>query len=58
METDQKLSDHVRAALSVLDSARDQLADERIPVHREAIVMELTQAEMSLRRALHLIGGE
>ena len=51
------LSDHLADALHSLDKARKALVDERV-IRREAVVYELTQAELSVSRVIGLIAGE
>ena len=51
------LSDHLAEALHCLDKARKALVDERV-IRREAVVYELTQAELSVSRVIGLIAGE
>ena len=51
------LTDELAAALAALERARVAVADEKI-VHREAVVREIVNAELSVRRVLHLISGE
>lgn len=50
------LSDYLLEALAALDRARRATQDEKI-VHREVVVREITAAETSLARVLHLIAG-
>jgi hypothetical protein len=51
------LSDHLADALHALHKARKAVADEKI-IRREAVVREITQAELSVSRVIGLIAGE
>jgi len=51
------LSDHLMDALAALYRARKELAHESTPVARETLLMEVTQAEMSISRVIGLIAG-
>ena len=50
------LSDHILEALAAMNRAREAVKDEVVN-HRETVIRELTSAEMSLARVLHLITG-
>ena len=51
------LIDHLMDALAALYRARKALAHESTPVVRETLLMEVTQAELSISRVIGLIAG-
>lgn len=51
------LSDHLAQALLHLNRARDQIKAANVERHREAVVYEITQAELSIARVIGLIAG-
>jgi hypothetical protein len=51
------LSDHLMGALAALHRARKAVASENSPVARETLLMEVTQAELSISRVIGLIAG-
>ena len=50
------LSDHLAEALAALSRARDACHHERL-AHPEAVIRELTQAELSIARVIGLVAG-
>ena len=50
------LSDHLLESLAALNRARDATHHEQVN-HREIVVREITSAEHSIARVLHLIVG-
>jgi len=50
------LSDHLAEALHALSKARSAIADEKV-IHRQAVLHELTRAELSVSRVVGLIAG-
>jgi hypothetical protein len=50
------LSDHLLEALAAMNRAREAARNEAVN-HREVVVREITAAEHSLARVLHLITG-
>ena len=50
------LSDHLAEALAALNRAREACRGERL-VHPEAVIRELTQAELSIARVIGLVAG-
>ena len=50
------LSDHLCEALAALNRAREACRSERVE-HREAVVREITQAELSIARVIGLVAG-
>lgn len=50
------LSDHLLEALAAMNRAREATKNETVN-HRETVIRELTSAETSLARVLHLITG-
>ena len=50
------LSDHLLEALAALGRARRAMEDEKV-VHRPAVLVEITQAELSIARVVGLIAG-
>lgn len=57
MITDALLSDHLLQALHHLNRAREQIRAANVERHREAVVHEITQAELSIARVIGLIAG-
>jgi hypothetical protein len=51
------LSDHLAEALAALNRAREQIRTANVERHREAVVREITQAELSIARVIGLIAG-
>jgi hypothetical protein len=51
------LSDHLLEALAAMNRARDATHNEQVN-HRETVVREITAAEHSIARVLHLIAGK
>lgn len=51
------LSDHLAEALAALNRAREQIRAANVERHREAVVHEITQAELSIARVIGLIAG-
>lgn len=50
------LSDHLAEALAALNRARAACREE-VVYHREAVVAEITQAELSIARVIGLVAG-
>ena len=50
------LSDHLAEALACLSRAREACRNETVS-HREAVVREITQAELSIARVIGLVAG-
>jgi hypothetical protein len=50
------LSDHLLEALAALNRAREAARNETVN-HRATVIREITSAETSLARVLHLIAG-
>ena len=50
------LSDHLAEALAALSRAREACRCERL-THPEAVLMELTSAELSIARVIGLVAG-
>ena len=57
MIPDILLSDHLAKALAHLSQAREQIRAANVERHREAVVHEITQAELSIARVVGLIAG-
>lgn len=55
---DKLLSDHLLDALAALNRARETITHGNVERHREAVLHELTSAELSVSRVIHLISGE
>lgn len=53
------LSDHLAEALAALTRARDAChsRESRNLAHPEAVIMEITQAELSIARVIGLVAG-
>ena len=51
------LSDHLADALAALNRAREAVRDESGIRHREVVLREVTQAELSIARVIGLIAG-
>ena len=51
------LSDHLAAALNALNHARELARAGNLERHREAVVHEITQAELAISRVIGLIAG-
>lgn len=51
------LSDHLAAALAHMNRVRDLARTANLERHREAVVREITQAELSIARVIGLIAG-
>ena len=51
------LSDHLAEALAALNRAREAIRDQSNVTHREVVVREITQAELSIARVIGLIAG-
>ena len=51
------LSDHLAQALAHLNRARDQIRAGNVERHREAVLAEVTQAELSIARVVGMIAG-
>lgn len=51
------LTDELRSALAALLRAREELAHATTVQLREVVYREITSAEVSIARVLHLVGG-
>lgn len=51
------LSDHLAEALAALNRVREYVHHAPVERHREAIVREITQAELSIARVIGLVAG-
>ena len=51
------LSDHLAEALAALNRVREHVHNAPVERHREAIVHEVTQAELSIARVIGLVAG-
>lgn len=51
------LSDHLAAALAHMNRVRELARTANLERHREAVIHEVTQAELSISRVVGLIAG-
>ena len=51
------LSDHLAEALAALNRVREYVRHAPVERHREAIIHEVTQGELSIARVLALVVG-
>jgi hypothetical protein len=51
------LSDHLASALAHMNRVRELARTANLERHREAVVHEITQAELSISRVIGLIAG-
>ena len=57
MADDRLLSDHLADALASMAKVRDMARTANLERHREAVLHEITQAELSIARVIGLIAG-
>ena len=57
MPDDRLLSDHLADALAAMAKVRDMARTANLERHREAVLHEITQAELSIARVIGLIAG-
>lgn len=51
------LSDHLAEALAHLNHVRELARTANLERHREAVIREVTQAELSIARVIGLVAG-
>ena len=51
------LSDHLAEALASLNRVREIVRKGPLERHREAVISEITQAELSIARVIGLVAG-